>query len=182
MPAPTSTFSSLAAALGIALLVCGCASRTESFPGKSRDQVWTALLRAAEEPIYTNWHVIENDVWGYESDGRIEIWRMLRRFKDPGGQVARLEDRDWTITVTLEPTDPPSALFDVRQITVPSHGWEEADNYFKQVWALLGGRPVEGAQFIERPKVEQSPASAASPEPVPEPAPDPAAPPVDIPD
>lgn len=146
----------LALALGgIVLSAAACTSHTETFEGKSREQVWTAMLRAAENPVYTNWHVIENDAWGYEDDSRIEVWRLLRRYNDKQNQWARLEDTEWTFTIVLLDTEPPSATFDVRNVCVPSHGWEQREAYFNQVWDLLGGK-------LQAPK-------AASPPPPPPP-------------
>ncbi|MFO0830071.1 MAG: hypothetical protein U0572_18160 [Phycisphaerales bacterium] len=166
--------------------VAGCTTQTETFPGKSRDQVWTALLRAAESPEYPDWHVIENDVWGYEADGRIEIWRLLRRYDDAPGQWSRMEDREWSFSVQLEPTEPPSATFKVRSLGVPSHGWGEGGIYFARVWTLLGGKPEPGSTppvttkeaepATPAPSATGAPAATAQPA-----APAPAASPVDVP-
>lgn len=123
------------------LAFAACATSTESFPGKSRDQVWTAMVSAARSPTYSNWHVVENDVWPYEKDGRIEVWRLLRRYLDKQNQWPRLEDAEWQFAITLEDTDPPSVHFKIRSMCVPSHGWEQRDRYFEQVWELLGGKP-----------------------------------------
>jgi hypothetical protein len=171
-------------------LATGCTTTTETFPGKSRDQVWTALLRAAETPQYKDWHVIENDVWGYESDGRIEIWRLLRRYTDPPGQWARMEDREWKFAVMLDQADPPSATFKVRSMGVPSYGWDEGDLYFAHVWTLLGGKPEPGSPPpTPAPKSGAPVTTSESPTPAteapaqqPSPAaPEPATSPVDVP-
>ncbi len=100
------------------------------------------MVTAAEQPAYADWHVIENDVWADETSGRIEVYRLLRRYKDPPGQWARMEDQTWKFSIQFQPTDPASARFDVRSWCVPSHSWMEGDRYFNQVWGLLGGRPV----------------------------------------
>ncbi|MDZ4831139.1 MAG: hypothetical protein SGJ09_13205 [Phycisphaerae bacterium] len=176
---PISLLFVLASAISAAGVV-GCSSHTESFPGKSRDQVWTAMLAAANEPTYKNWHVIENDVWAYEADSRIEIWRLLRRYKDSGAQWPRLEDSEWTFSVVLEATEPPSASFTNRSMGIPSHGWEQTDRYFEQVWEILGGRSANRALTPAAPRTTVPAVPSPEPNPV-SPSTAPAEPPVDIP-
>ncbi len=149
-------------ALASAALLAGCQTRSETFAGRPTNQVWTAMVKAAEQPDYKDWHVIENDVWTDEASGRIEIWRLLRRYKDPAGQWPRLEDSEWKLAIVLDPQDPPTATFSVRSMCVPSHSWIEAERYFDQVWTLLGGRPVGEPPVAESPA---SPPAAAKPAP-----------------
>lgn len=156
-----SSRSLAAALLGVGLLAgSGCTTRTERYDGRTRDQVWTAMVTASESPTYPDWHVIENDVWADEGSGRIEVYRLLRRYRDPAGQWARLEDREWTFSIRLEDPDapelPPEVSFKVRSWCVPSHSWMESDRYFEQVWQILGGRPAA---------VESVPPSTPAPEP-----------------
>lgn len=180
------------AMLAMAVGVAGCRSSTEVFDGKPTDQVWTAMVKAAEQPEYHDWHVIENDVWADEKSGRIEVWRLLRRYKDPPGQWSRLEDQEWSFAILLTPAEgdePAEASFDVRSMCVPSHSWMEGERYFNQVWTFLGGRPTLGGAT----KSESTATPAAAPQPAPAPTPSPApasapaptpdqAPPVDLPE
>ncbi len=138
-------YSSLVVFVGLV----GCSSSSETFSGRPADQVWTAMVKTAENPEYTDWHVIENDVWADEGSGRIEIWRLLRRYVDPASQWARLENQEWKFSIRLEPTDPPTATFEVRSLGIPSHSWGESGRYFDQVWKLLGGRPVEPREAMQ---------------------------------
>lgn len=126
------------------LAAAGCAANEESYPLQSADQVWTAMVAAAERPAYDDWHVLENDVWVDDAGRRIEIYRRLRAYRDPPGQYSRLEDREWTFVASFEdrpPPDAPTVRFDVRGWHIPSHGWEERDRYFRQVRELLAGEP-----------------------------------------
>lgn len=143
------------------------------------------MVKAAEQPEYRDWHVVENDVWADEASGRIEVWRLLRRYRDPAGQWPRLEDQEWKLSIRFHPTDPPTSDFDVRSMCVPSHSWMESERYFDQVWSLLGGRPsLPAAEAVPAPAAAPAPAPAPAPaQPAPAPAPaEPTAPPeVDIP-
>ena len=38
----------------------GCSSRTATFPGHSDPEVWQAMVTAAEEPVYNDWFVFDN--------------------------------------------------------------------------------------------------------------------------
>jgi hypothetical protein len=148
----------------------GCSTSSETFAGRPSDQVWTAMVTAAEQPAYRDWHVIENDVWADETSGRIEIYRLLRRYKDPPGEWARMEDQTWKFSIQFEPTEPPSAQFAIRSWTIPSHSWGEGDRYFDQVWTLLGGRPTPGmgepaAQPAAKPTSQPAVQPAATPPP-----------------
>jgi hypothetical protein len=155
------------------------------------------MVKAAEQPKYGDWHVVENDVWADETSGRIEVYRLLRRYKDPPGQWARLEDQTWKFSIQFEPVEPPSATFRVRSWGVPSHSWGEGDRYFDQVWELLGGRPLEVAGQAAgeaagpeglAPAVSApasgtpKPEAAGSPTPAEPPVDPPADPPVDLPE
>lgn len=179
----------------VALATAGCRAPTESFEGKPANQVWTALVKAAEQPVYDDWHVIENDVWADERSGRIEIWRLLRRYKDSRGQWARMEDQEWKFAVAFQPEadgHAAEATFTVRSWCLPSRSWQEGDRYFEQVWSLLGGRPVKGgspthADEAAAPGSQNSAGEeVAKPERAGEsttkPSEQPAEPPVDLPD
>jgi hypothetical protein len=178
------------AVLAMTVSLAGCRSTTEVFDGKPTDQVWTAMVKAAEQPEYHDWHVIENDVWADEKSGRIEVWRLLRRYKDPPGQWSRLENQEWSFAILLTPAEgeePAEASFDVRSMCVPSHSWMEGERYFNQVWSFLGGRPTLGGAIKSSSAATPAAEPAPAPTPVLEPAPAPTstpehAPPVDLPE
>jgi hypothetical protein len=162
---PSTTARSLLAGTAVATAVAlgGCHNQREVFEGRPSDQVWTAMVKAAEQPEYNDWHVIENDVWADEKSGRIEIWRLLRRYKDPGGQWARLEDQEWKFAVEMTPTEPAEASFVVRSLCIPSHSWMEADRYFDQVWRFLGGKPTAGDAPSPKESTPKAQPSASDP-------------------
>lgn len=145
------------------------------------------MVKAAEQPEYEDWHVIENDVWADEKSGRIEIWRVLRRYKDPPGQWSRLEDQEWKFAILMTPpeeaTHPVEASFDVRSWCIPSHSWMEGERYFDQVWRFLGGRPTAVPAERSSATPPESKKAESEEEPAAAPAETPAnPPPVDIPD
>jgi len=135
------------------------------------------MVKTAESPSYSDWHVIENDVWADEGSGRIEIWRLLRRYQDPAGQWDRLEDQEWKFSIVLDPTDPPVASFKVRTLCVPSHSWNEADRYFNDVWTLLGGRRPDMWPAVPAGSVKSTKPTVTPPADEPEQP----APPVEVP-
>jgi hypothetical protein len=57
----------------------GCSSRTATFPGHSDPEVWQAMVTAAEEPVYEDWFVFDNQVMVDRENARIEVYRILRR-------------------------------------------------------------------------------------------------------
>ncbi len=143
------------------------------------------MVKAAENPSYPDWHVVENDVWVDDAGRRIEVYRLLRRYVDPQSQYPRLEDRDWRFVAVLEELEPPTVSFSARGWHIPSHAWPEQEAYFDRVWSFLGGKPAAAEREAKR-----SASGAEAPDPSP-PAPDgsPAAPaekpaqepPVDLP-
>jgi hypothetical protein len=123
----------------------GCTTRRETFAGHQPDQVWTAMVAAAQTPDYSSgtyadrWTLRENNVWVNQEDQRIEIERQLEReLHQPGAQPMH-EKRQWKFRVTLQQTDPPTVAFVSRELGVPAHAWDEAERYFADVWQLLGG-------------------------------------------
>ena len=128
-------------------LSAGCTNVTQTFPGRSADQVWTALVAVANEPRYDDWAVAANEAWVDESQRRIEIFRHLRRvLYAPGtGSEPRPENRTWRFEVRLVGDDPPEATFRSRGFAVPAHAGEEAVRYFADVRELLTSPPGETA-------------------------------------
>jgi hypothetical protein len=119
----------------------GCTSVDRSFDGYGRDQVWTAMVAAAETPAYVDWKVATNDVWVDEADRRIEIYRNLRRvLYRPGADPLR-ETRTWRFEVRLDEGDPPTAIFVSRGAGLPTDAQHEANRYFLDVQDLLLGVP-----------------------------------------
>jgi len=201
-PLPSLPRSPLLAGLALGLLpgaLGGCVSRSERFDDHDAGAVWTALVRAAEEPELADWKTLDNDVWSDERSGRIEIHRVNRRYVYTHDAFPRMETREWDFSVVLEPTDPPTVSFTIRELTVPAWGWLEAEAYFARVWDLLGGRTngldegrrryreaIEDERASEpRPDRDPDDAGFEQPPPTPEPAVAPApmpGPPLDLPD
>ncbi len=96
----------------IVLLVAGgCTSIERTFDGYRSDQVWTAMVAAAETPAYADWTVAANDVWVDESAQRIEIYRHLRRVLYRPGADPHRETQTWRFEVRLRGRNPPTANF-----------------------------------------------------------------------
>lgn len=134
---------SLAAASATALVasLSGCTTRSATFDGYSDDQVWSAMVAAAESPDYDDWKIRQNEVFVDASARRLEVYRLLKRLYVTPYSDPRKEDREWRIQVMLTPTEEgesPTVDFTARQVTVPAHVWQEAERYFAQVRSLLG--------------------------------------------
>ncbi len=67
---PNASLPILAAAL---LTAGGCTYVDYAFEGYTSDQVWKAMVVAAETPTYSDWKVAENNVWVDKTEYRIEI-------------------------------------------------------------------------------------------------------------
>ena len=125
--------------------LAGCTTQRETFTGHNAEQVWTALVAAAQTPDYAGptaadrWTLRENNVWVDQEQRRIEIDRLLEReLHQPGAQPMH-QQRHWKFQVRLEQDQPPTAAFVSRELGVPAHAWDEANRYFADVWELLGG-------------------------------------------
>ncbi|MHC4989794.1 MAG: hypothetical protein ACYTGC_02345 [Planctomycetota bacterium] len=123
----------------------GCTTVEQTFDGHETGRVWSALVQAAENPIYLDvepsrrWFVRENNVWVDEDRWRIEIDRSVHRRRVLENANERYERRDWRLRVTLEETDAgPRASLGSLQWMIPAHVWDEAARYFDDVWRLLG--------------------------------------------
>ncbi len=132
----------------------GCTATNEIFEGYPADQVWTSLVTVANTPDYSDrdpskrWTVLRNEVWSSREQGRIEIYRELKRILHQPGTKSRLESRTWELSILFSEdstnsshTIPPTAIFTYRNFHIPAHGLLEARRYFRDVRKLLGPRP-----------------------------------------
>ena len=146
----------------------GCTSLRETYPGRSADQVWTAMKAVANEPNYSSgdshkrWTVRENNVWVDEDNRRIEIFRRTTREIYQPMTNPQTQNREWRFSVTLEPVDPPEVKFVSRGFAVPAWAYEEADRYFDDLDAVLSGAPGANSTTAPqtRPKTENEPSAS----------------------
>ena len=131
--------------LGIVSLsaLTACGTKDREFPGHSRDQVWKAMVQAADDPRYSDWIVVENQVWRDDLHSRLEILRNVRRDVMVSGQAPRREENEWRFSAELTDTDPPAVEFSTSTITVPAHFWLQAHHYLDEVDRRLNGMPLE---------------------------------------
>jgi len=127
----------------VLLVAGGCTTIERTFDGYGSDQVWTAMVAAAETPVYADWTVAANDVWVDESEQRIEIYRHLRRVLYRPGADPHPETQTWRFEVRLEGHDPPMASFVSRGVGLPTDAQYEANRFFLDVHDLLLGVPGE---------------------------------------
>ena len=141
----------------LACAVAGCTSRSQVFEGYSQDQVWSAMIAAAQSPEYDDWKVAENETFVDEDGRRVEVYRVLRRLLVTPYANPRKESEEWRFQLVLAQDmdiNAPVVDFTARQITVPAHVWREADRYFGQVRTLLG--PPEATKAAEVPNAGES--------------------------
>ena len=155
--------SSLAVAF---TMLVGCGGQTASFPGHTDPEVWNAMVTVAENPEYRDWRLAENWVTATRPEGRIEIFRILRRDRVRPGRPVRRQQEDWNITVQFLYTDPPTIEFLARDAGVPAHAWAEADRYFESMRRVLAGAQVtpqvevpEAIEAGDRTREDASPVS-----------------------
>jgi len=129
----------------------GCTSVTRVFPDRPAEQVWTAMLVAAEQPDYTSgppesrWHVRENLVHVDDAERRLEIYRELDRYLVRGDAPPIRERSQWRIRIDLEEGSPPRATFTNRGLAVHMNAVSEAERYFADVEALLENGAADAA-------------------------------------
>jgi len=126
--------------------LAGCTQLAEPYPGHDRDQVWTAMVAAAETPEhYPDWIMTENNVWADDANARIEIDRTLRRdFIRPRMKPMREERRmQFSIYLLEDKFGDPEVEFTSRRLDVPIKAQDEARMYFNSVWDILGGKPAQ---------------------------------------
>ena len=127
-------------ALAAALLACnGCTYVDYAFEGYTSDQVWKAMVVAAETPTYNDWKVAENNVWVDNTEYRIEIYRRLRRVLHRPESEPRREEQSWKLDIRLIGLDPPTGRLVSRGSAVPIHAQREGHRYFLDVLDLLLG-------------------------------------------
>ena len=131
----------------VLLVAGGCTTIERTFEGYRSDQVWTAMVAAAETPAYADWTVAANDVWVDESEQRIEIHRHLRRVLHRPGADPLRETQTWRFEVRLEGRNPPTASFVSRGIGLPTDAQYEANRFFLDVQDLLLGVPAEARGY-----------------------------------
>ena len=110
-----------------------CGTKDREFPGHTRDQVWKAMVQAADDPRYADWVVLENKVWRDDAQSRIEILRDLVRDVMVPGQDPKREEAEWRFSAELVNSNPPSVEFSTSTITVPAHFWLQARHYLDEV-------------------------------------------------
>lgn len=152
---PTLTF-----ALTTLVALGGCSNRTATFPGHSDPEVWNAMVTVAENPVYDDWHVFENEVMTARPEGRIEIYRVLRRDLVRPGQDPMRQEEDWRFNVQFLNSDPPTIKFTARQAAIPAHLWREADRYFADMRTILERDAPAPIEVIEVEEVVVEEASA----------------------
>ena len=144
--------------LGIVSLsaLTACGTKDREFPGHSRDQVWKAMVQAADDPRYADWIVVENQVWRDDLNSRLEILRNVRRDVMVSGEAPRREETEWRFSAELTDSDPPAVEFSTSTITVPAHFWLQARHYLDEVDRRLNGMPLEKKAQIRAFSAEES--------------------------
>lgn len=137
---------SLAASLALLSTpaLSGCTQLSESYAGKDRNVVWTAMVASAELPgYYPDWIITENNVWSDAAGARIEVDRVLRRDYIRPRQRPQREERHMQFSIYLleDKAGDPEVEFTSRRLDVPIKARDEATMYFDAVWDILGGRP-----------------------------------------
>ena len=61
---------SISLVLLLGSLLGGCTRQTATFPGHSDPEVWNAMVTVAENPVYDDWFVLENEVMTARPEGR----------------------------------------------------------------------------------------------------------------
>ncbi len=139
-------------------ILAACGTKEREFPGHTRDQVWKAMVQAAEDPRYADWIVVDNKVWRDDAEGRIEIYRDIRREIPNPGSAPRREEIEWKFSAEVTETDPPGVAFSTSTIAVPAHFWLQASHFLDEVERRLNGMPLEKkAQILAYSSPESSP-------------------------
>ena len=92
--------------IGLAVLVTGCTTKSATFPDRSPEQVWTALVTVSEQPEYRQWVLIENNVWVDANYDRVEVHRRLRRDIHRAESPVVRENETLEMQFVLERTEP----------------------------------------------------------------------------
>ena len=140
----------------ILLAACGAAER--EYPGYTRDQVWKAMVEAAEDPRIPDWMVVDNQVWRDDASGTVEIRRDLRRDLVIVGQKPRREQQEWKFTAVVQSTEPPVLTLTTSTVCVPAHFWLQGDQFLNEVQQRLDGRPLPAGKRAPDPAFPGEPA------------------------
>ena len=128
-------------ALICAMVTTGCSTTSRDYPGVSHDALWQATLDAARHPQYNDWFVCENGVFVDESQGRIEIYRELKRDHAPPGAALERQHENWTFSVRIESDDRvPKVSMHARSGLVSPNFWSQCDHFFGEIDARLAQR------------------------------------------
>ena len=126
----------------IPVVLGGCTTMGETFTRHPADQVWTAMIDAANSPTYDDWKVATNEVYVVESQRRIEIFREVERVLYRADAPPHAEDRTWRFEITLLETDPPHAEFVSRGFGKPTDARAESRRFFGDVYDVLADVPI----------------------------------------
>lgn len=151
-------------ALCLTLILAGCADVHRTvFADQSPQAVWTAMVGAAEAPIYDDWTVLENQVWRSPDAARLEVYRELaRQLRNPDRSWST-EHRQWRFQVILESEAPPTAAFTSHTKTFPPRVSAEAQRYFATVREYLA---VGAPDQLDQRGIEEDAGGAESTAPV----------------
>ena len=130
--------------------LAACGTKEREFPGHTRDQVWKAMVQAAEDPRYADWIVVDNEVWRDDTASRIEIRRDVRRDVMVSGSPPRREEFEWRFSALVTDATPPAVEFSTSTIVVPAHFWLQARHYLDEVERRLNGLPLENKATIAK--------------------------------
>lgn len=167
----TTRLARIAFVLLAASLFSGCVSYERTYPGRTQQQVWTAMISVAEQPNYDSeewgkWHVMTNNVWVDESGARIEVSRHLRRSVYNAGMVKPdQQERTYELTFSLRGSTEPTVRCSMRGFEIPAEAFTESQRYFDDVGELLMGMPMPMASHAA-PEMEEAPADEAESAPV----------------
>lgn len=145
-----------AATLSAALVGCGTVSR--DYPGVSREALWGAAVGAAEHPEYSDWVVADNGVFIDETDGRIEIFRELKRDHARNGGGLKREAEKWVLSVNVETSDRiPKVRVESRNSLRAKGFLAQADHYFAEIDQRLAHSNLAAPAVAATPAVTASP-------------------------
>lgn len=128
----------------VVVLTTGCTTQSAAFPGRSPEQVWTALVTVSEEPQYDNWVLIENNVWVDSNYDRVEIYRRLRREVHRIESPTIREDELLELQFVLERTEPPVVTGVVRNPMVRGKGLLALEHIFGEMRKVLNPVTLDG--------------------------------------
>ena len=164
MSTNTMRFAPPLLVFAVLVLLTGCTVYERNYPGRSADQVWSAMVAVAQQPDYSSekwgkWHVMQNEVWVDEPKARIEVYRELRRVVHNAGSVGPDEqDREYRMTIRLRDSGTPRIRFETRALEIPADGFTESQRFFDDVGELLEGMPSGVA-----PELPAAPPADATP-------------------